>query len=142
MWPVYNIEIKRCPVPNIAIFPLNEENLNEWHGNIKGVENSHCDGIVVHFVISFPPLYPVHPPRVTLCSFIPHLNVQSRNGSWEICLDMLESMPLGGVTIPYQHWSSAFSVRSVLVQLTSFLLTEDQPTQVCICYQAYSILSL
>lgn len=24
------LEIKKCPVPNINISPLNEENLNEW----------------------------------------------------------------------------------------------------------------
>jgi ubiquitin-conjugating enzyme E2 J2 len=144
------MEIQRCPVRNASISPLNEENLNEWyvpypflhlirstnhlicrHGNIQGTENSEWEGIVVHFIITFPPEYPIRPPRVRLFSYIPHLNVQSRNGTWEVCLDMLESQPIGSMTTPYHYWSSAFSVRSILVQMTSFLLADGQPTQVC-----------
>jgi ubiquitin-protein ligase len=125
-------EIKKCPLANITVFPLNEENLSEWHGNIRGAEDSDFDGIVVHFVITFPALYPMQPPRIRICSFIPHLNVQMRQGNWEVCLDMLESAQAGAVTIPYQNWSSAFSVQSILIQLSSFLLAEGQPTQVII----------
>jgi len=40
-------------------------------------------------------------------------------------------IPLPGtLTTPYQYWSSAFSVRSILIQMTSFLLAEGQPTQI------------
>jgi ubiquitin-protein ligase len=124
------VEIQKCPVANASVSPLNDENLNEWHGNIQGTENSEWEGIVVHFIITFPPEYPIRPPRVRLFSYIPHLNVQSRNGTWEVCLDMLESQPIGSMTTPYHYWSSAFSVRSILVQMTSFLLADGQPTQV------------
>jgi ubiquitin-protein ligase len=124
------LEIQKCPVANASVSPVNDENLNEWHGNIQGTENSEWEGIVVHFLITFPPEYPILPPRVRLFSYIPHLNVQSRNGCWEVCLDMFESQPIGSVTTPYHYWSSAFSVRSILVQMTSFLLADGQPTQV------------
>lgn len=100
------------------------------HGNIQGQENTEWEGIVVHFSIIFPSDYPIRPPRVRLFSFIPHLNVQVRNGSFEVCLHMLESQPLGALTTPYEYWSSAFSVRSILIQMTSFLLVEGQPTEV------------
>ncbi len=101
------------------------------HGNIQGVEGSEWSGIVVHFIITFPCGYPTFPPRVRLCSFVPHLNVQNRQGSWHICLDMLETEPLAStLAIPYQYWSSAFSVRSILVQMTSFLLVDGHSLQV------------
>lgn len=124
------LEIQRCPVENASVSPLQEENLNEWHGNIQGQVDSEWEGIVVHFSISFPAAYPVQPPRVRLFSFVPHLNVQVRGAAFEVCLHMLETPPLGALTTPYQYWSSAFSVRSILVQMASFLLCDGQPTQV------------
>jgi ubiquitin-protein ligase len=80
--------------------------------------------------MTFPVGYPSFPPRIRFSSFIPHLNVQLRLGSWELCLDMLELPPLGSLTIPYRYWSAAYSVRSVLIQMSSFLLVDGQPTQV------------
>jgi ubiquitin-protein ligase len=140
------IEIQKCPLENVTIQPLNDgQQLNEWfvrtfsflltslrHGNIRGFPESEWHGIVVHFVISFPTGYPAIPPKVRFCSFIPHLNVLNRGGHWELCLDMLENPPLGSFTFPYQYWSSAYSVRSVLLQMTSFLLAHGQPTEVII----------
>jgi len=123
-------EVMRCPVANITIAPLNEENLEEWHGNIKGAEDSDFEDIVVHFVVTFPTGYPSMPPRIEMCSYIPHLNIQRRNMRWEVCLDMLETPPIGSMTVAYQYWSSAFSVRSILIQLTSFILAKGQPTEV------------
>jgi ubiquitin-protein ligase len=134
------LEIQKCPVANASVSPLNDENLNEWHGNIQGTENSEWEGIVVHFVITFPPEYPIRPPRVRLFSYIPHLNVQSRNAAWEVCLDMFESQPVGSMTTPYHYWSSAFSVRSILIQMTSFLLADGQPTQVSSSLPSFCLL--
>jgi len=141
-------EINHCPVANVSVCPLDESNLSEWHGNIRGPSHSPSQSteeddneneiedenewkdIVVHFSITFPLDYPIRPPRVRLFSFVPHLNVQHKNGfGWELCLDMLELQPIGALTTPYRYWSSAFSVRSILVQMTSFLLTSDHPTQ-------------
>lgn len=48
---------------------------------------------------------------------------------WLVCLDMLELPPLGSNTVPYQFWTPAFSVRSILLQMTSFILSDDQPNQ-------------
>mmetsp|Transcript_819 Transcript_819/g.1380 ORF Transcript_819/g.1380 Transcript_819/m.1380 type:complete len:963 (-) Transcript_819:80-2968(-) len=123
-------EVKSCPVANISVEPLRGEDLNEWHGNITGSEGSSFEDIVVHFVITFPAGYPSFPPRVRMCSYIPHLNILRRDESWEVCLDMLETAPISSVTIPYRYWSSAFSVRSVLVQLTSFILADGQPIEI------------
>jgi len=120
-------ELMTCPVANISLAPL-DDCLDEWHGNIRGSGDSAWSSVVVHFIVNFPSGYPNFPPRVRLSTFIPHLNVVFRKGSWEICLDMLQTPAIGSLTLPFQYWSSAFSVRAILIQLTSFLLCESQPT--------------
>jgi ubiquitin-protein ligase len=128
-------ELLACPVRDISVKPLNDENLmEEWHGNIQAarVEGNDWPDIVVHFVITFPNGYPSHPPKVHLCSFVPHLNVITTfQGRFEVCLDMLDKPSTRDdiPTIPYQNWSSAFSIRSILVQLSSFLLCPGQPLE-------------
>ena len=119
-------EINKCPIGNIVCQPVGDC-LDEWHGNVRGVSGGEWEDVVVHFTVTFPVGYPHFPPRVTLSSFIPHMNVIRRSGKWEVCLDMLETQPIGVVTIPYRYWSSAFSVRSILVQMSSFILADDQP---------------
>lgn len=127
-------ELTRCPVPNIVCEPVSEC-LDEWHGNVRSATSGSGSGdwadVVVHFRVCFPATYPATPPRVILSSFIPHMNVVQRGeaGQWEVCLDMLEMQPTHSATLPYQYWSSSFSVRSLLVQLSSFLLAEDQPVE-------------
>ena len=122
-------EIETCPVADITIMPLGGDNLTEWHGNIRGdADSTTWSNVVVHFKIVIPNTYPVMPPRVVLSSFFPHINVMLRNGAWEICLDMLEAPNVASpVTIKYKHWSSAYTIRSILVQMKSFLLTDHQP---------------
>jgi hypothetical protein len=40
---------------------------------------------------------------------------------------MLELPPLGSNTVAYQYWTPAYSIRSILLQMTSFILSDDQP---------------
>ncbi|CAM9289792.1 unnamed protein product, partial [Ectocarpus fasciculatus] len=124
-------EIKACPVSNICLSPLGGDNLDEWHGNIRGdILCPHWANVVLHFKIIVPSSYPVNPPRVVLSSFFPHINVIRRRGEWEVCLDMLETpgQSFGPqLTIKYRYWSAAYTIRSILVQLKSFLLADGQP---------------
>lgn len=77
------LELNNCPIPNISISPINEDNLNdEWHGNITSNSNSeNWNGVIIHFKIEFPKEYPKFPPIVSLFSFVPHLNLQLKNGN-------------------------------------------------------------
>ena len=78
-----------------------------------------------HLVLEFTDAYPKEPPKVCLSTPYPHPNVIRRNaGGHEVCMDMLT--PMGSALMndggrPYERWSSAFSVRSVLMQLSSFI---------------------
>lgn len=76
----------------------------------------------IHLVLTFTEEYPSKPPSVLLCTPFPHANVvRKANGSYAICLDMLEPRKNKS---PYSGWSSAMSVLSILVQLQSFLTTK------------------
>ena len=124
-------EIEVCPLPNINVHPVGDST-SEWHGNIRGdVSSPHWANIVLHFKIVIPTSYPVNPPRVILFSFFPHINVIQRRGEWEVCLDMLETQDYGHgsqLTMKYRYWSSGYTIRSILIQLSSFLLVDHQPT--------------
>lgn len=123
------VEIQKCPVMNIVATPLNEENLEEWHGNVTGDAGTEGENVIVHFKMFFPQSYPASPPRILLCTFVPHLNVQrGPNNTWEVCLDMLTLPRPGQAMRPYEHWTAAFTVRSILVQLKSFVLADGHMT--------------
>jgi ubiquitin-protein ligase/stress response protein SCP2 len=142
-------ELRRHPIPGVVAEPL-ESNILEWHANLIGHADSPTyDGVILHLIIRFQPTYPSSPPVVEvrpvshtydacaslradglvavpcqLSTDFPHPNVVSAQGSLRVCLEMLE-LPRADSLI-YHHWSSAFSVSSVLLQLRSFLLQEGQ----------------
>ena len=81
--------------------------------------------------MNFPERYPAAPPRVQLCTMIPHPNIfegydhnvhRAEAGVW-LCLNMLRDASQGS----YSGWSGAYSVFSILVQLQSFLFAENVP---------------
>ena len=76
--------------------------------------------------MTFPNDYPTSPPRVDFVTFVNHLNIvpSHSRGTWEVCLDMLLPPSAAGVAAPYVNWSSVMSARSILMQLTSFLLCD------------------
>lgn len=94
-------------------------NIFQWRACLKPDEG-HYEGTVFHVKMTFPETYPRDPPHVTLCTSIPHPNVFD---DW-ICLDMLK--PHTSST-PYEGWTSAYSVTSILLQLQSFLFAENIP---------------
>ena len=112
------MEIQQNPLPGVAALPL-ENNLLEWHANLCPPDGPY-QGAVFHLVIYFTNEYPMKPPRIKLCTPLQHPNVFK---DW-ICLDMLKKYT---TTIPYQGWTTAYSVQSLLVQLQSFLFAESIP---------------
>jgi len=117
-------ELNSCPVGRISAEPVND-NILLWHGNVQGIDRwSEC---VLHFSLEFSERYPLEPPKVFLATAFPHPNVVPSGGRLEVCMDMLTT--LGSTASkdagrPYERWTSAFSVRSVLQQLVSFLAAD------------------
>jgi len=120
-------ELQQTPLAGIAAQPL-PENLQEWHANLAP-ESGHFAGLVLHVCLRFPDNYPTDPPKVQLCTGIPHSNVIPRLGNDKnfICIDMLKNFFwMGGEdsSRPYEGWSTAYSVSSILLQVQCFLFDE------------------
>jgi len=71
-------------------------------------------GTTVHLRIELPNNYPSWPPSVRMVSELAHPNVM---GGY-LCLDMLNGYNQG----PHRGWTPAYTLRSLLFQLSTFLL--------------------
>merc|ERR1712217_910389 len=69
-----------------------------------------------------PSSYPRNPPKVKVLSRISHPNVFS---GW-ICLSMLRKRKYTE-DVPHEAWSGAYTIASILLQLQSFLFSENVP---------------
>ncbi|KNE57966.1 hypothetical protein AMAG_04797 [Allomyces macrogynus ATCC 38327] len=135
MWDLK--ELQADPLEHVVASPL-EGNLYEWHVNLVGPADlaSVCPamaGSVWHMVIKFTDSYPSKPPSVVLCSSIPgHFNVMGArpaDGFFPVCMVMLETGTLQETaTHQYSGWSSAYTVRSILMQLQALLWHPDMYT--------------
>jgi len=108
----------------ISAEPL-ENDLFEWHVNICAPDGPYAN-LPLHFILNFPDNYPAAPPKVKLCTRIEHPNVFENwgdSGAW-ICLDMLKEYT---VKTKYEGWSSVYTLTSILLQLQSFLFSENVP---------------
>jgi len=122
-------EIKYDPLPNIAASPLNDD-LFEWHINLRGPIDSPIRNGVWHLILKFKPTYPQSPPTVDLMTLLPHpfvfANLHGKK-NW-VCLDLLEEgvfVKEEDKNMQYTGWSSAYSIHSILVQLQSFLFDDE-----------------
>uniref|UniRef100_A0A7R9Z5X6 UBC core domain-containing protein n=1 Tax=Chlamydomonas euryale TaxID=1486919 RepID=A0A7R9Z5X6_9CHLO len=116
-------QLAKAGLRDIAAAPTDDDPLR-WSANMVA-SHGRWKGMVVHLHLKFPSDYPMNPPAVELMTNLNdnHPNVfYMGNSSW-ICLDMLKDP--GWYAAPYQGWSSAYSVTSVLQQLLGFLLVDE-----------------
>ena len=79
-------EVQANPLPDVAAGPVGDD-LSVWHANLRGAESSDLmGGLVLHLVIKFPADYPAVPPRIRLCTGLPHPNVLQTGGGYKLCL--------------------------------------------------------
>jgi len=109
------LELQRDGICSVAALPL-EQDIFEWHVNIKPNDGVYS-GVYFHLIMKFPKDYPASPPTVEIKTPISHPNIF---GSW-LCLSMIKKYT---AKIPYEGWSGAYSVSSILMQLQSFLFAE------------------
>ena len=95
-------EVQENPLPNVCAFPLND-NLMEWHGNLRGTRDCPYEDAVFHIILRFRDDYPIIPPKVILCSPLQHPNVFGHGEDGFICLDMLQE----------GHWAEMEEVNRV-----------------------------
>ena len=109
------IELETASILSIAAHPI-DDNIFEWHVNIKPTDGVYS-GVYFHLIMIFPESYPTKPPTVKICTPISHPNIFDSF----LCLSMLRPQTSN---IPYEGWSGAYSVTSILMQLQSFLFAE------------------
>ena len=113
-------EIKNqiVPIPGVSAFPL-DDNMYEWHGNIKALADNIYKGAILHFSFSFPKDYPISPPDIyILNNNFTHPNILE-NG--RICLDMFEKNKKD-----YNGWKTGYTILSILLQLQSFFFEVNE----------------
>ncbi|KAJ3006134.1 UNVERIFIED_CONTAM: hypothetical protein HDU68_004261 [Siphonaria sp. JEL0065] len=120
-------DLTTAPLSFASAAPVSDSNIFEWHANLLSPKFSQAP---LHVKLVFPANYPSAPPSVWLFGSLPHANVlrDTKTGLFKICLDMLETgvyadhLATSGGTFAYSGWSSSYSVKSILMQLQSFLL--------------------
>jgi len=118
-------EIQREPSELISAAPL-ENNIFEWHVNLRP-SSGPLTGVILHLRVIFPNDYPNSPPDM-LFPFdqVPSFTHPNLYG-FGLCLDILQSYV--GHRIDRAGWSSAYSVKTILLQLQSFLFEFDSAPQ-------------
>jgi len=109
-------ELHLNPLETVHAEPL-EHDIFTWYVTILAPPSSLYHGIILHLSMVFSEDYPNKPPSVKALTPIHHSHV---HGDW-VCLDMLQTHNSGNFA-----WSSSYSVLSILLQLQSFLLEEEQ----------------
>jgi len=117
------VEVLKEPSSLVAAAPL-PDNLFEWHANLRPNAGP-LAGVTFHLRITFPADYPnsppfLHFPREEIPSFR-HPNLYS----FGLCLDILSSY----IGESRTGWSPAYTVRTLLMQLQSFLFEFDSLPQ-------------
>mmetsp|Transcript_56541 Transcript_56541/g.143008 ORF Transcript_56541/g.143008 Transcript_56541/m.143008 type:complete len:1723 (+) Transcript_56541:60-5228(+) len=133
-------ELRRRGLPGIDVRVM-EENIYEWHVTMSPI-SGHFSGLRLHLVLLFPEDYPRRPPKVEICTYLPHANVfrdflkfaaaywggyTPKRGSYVICTDLLEDKapPLDPADARrYDGWSASYGVEAVLVQLQCLLFDD------------------
>jgi len=118
-------EVLKEPSELVAAAPLPDD-IFEWHANLRP-STGPLAGVTFHVRITFPCDYPTSPPmlhfpREEIPSFR-HPNLYS----FGLCLDILSSFI--GLSDKHAGWSPAYTVRTLLMQLQSFLFEFDNLAQ-------------
>lgn len=114
--------------PYIKVRPL-DDNIYEWHGNITPID-THFDGFIIHFIMIFPINYPISPPKISLCSGIPHSNIipDFCGEKYFLCLDLINNFfwltDNRDTDRPFSGWSASYTVEHIVGQLYTFLFDE------------------
>ncbi|GAM25023.1 hypothetical protein SAMD00019534_081980 [Acytostelium subglobosum LB1] len=105
-------EIKQDSSPDYTAFPL-EDNMFEWHFTIRGAQDTEFEGGIYHGRILLPPDYPFKPPNIVLLTPNGRFSVDVK-----ICLSISAHHP--------ETWMPSWSIRTVLVALIGFMMTEGK----------------
>lgn len=100
--------LTRAPA-GLSATPISDDNMLAWRATVAGPDASAYQGAKFRLHLDIPYDYPYSPPSVYFITRVFHPNVDIDSG--RVCVDLLEP----------DHWSSAASIRVVLLSLQSLL---------------------
>ncbi|XP_011449276.1 ubiquitin-conjugating enzyme E2 G2 [Magallana gigas] len=108
------------PPEGIIAGPLDEENFFEWEAYIMGPEGTCFEGGVFPSRLTFPPDYPLSPPKMKFTCDLFHPNIYPDG---RVCISILHAPgddPMGYETSA-ERWSPVQSVEKILLSVVSML---------------------
>lgn len=108
------------PPEGIVAGPVDEENFFEWEALITGPEETCFEGGVFAAKLTFPPDYPLSPPKMKFTCDIFHPNIYSDG---RVCISILHAPgddPMGYESSA-ERWSPVQSVEKILLSVVSML---------------------
>ncbi|XP_032833821.1 ubiquitin-conjugating enzyme E2 G2 isoform X1 [Petromyzon marinus] len=108
------------PPEGIVAGPVDEENFFEWEALIMGPEGTCFEGGVFPAVLTFPPDYPLSPPKMRFTCEMFHPNIYPDG---RVCISILHAPgddPMGYESSA-ERWSPVQSVEKILLSVVSML---------------------
>ncbi|KAK7507805.1 hypothetical protein BaRGS_00000770 [Batillaria attramentaria] len=108
------------PPEGIIAGPINEDNFFEWEALIMGPKDTLFDGGVFPARLTFPPDYPLSPPKMRFTCELFHPNIYPDG---RVCISILHAPgddPMGYETSA-ERWSPVQSVEKILLSVVSML---------------------
>lgn len=113
-------QLTRNPPDGITAGPIDEENFFEWEAVILGPEGTCFEGGVFTAKLTFPPDYPLSPPKMQFTNEIFHPNIYQDG---RVCISILHAPGIDpmGYESSSERWSPVQSVEKVLLSVISML---------------------
>lgn len=114
------LELTLNPPEGIIAGPINEENFFEWEALITGPEGTCFEGGVFPAKLTFPPDYPLSPPKMQFTCEMFHPNIYADG---KVCISILHAPgddPMGYESSA-ERWSPVQSVEKILLSVVSML---------------------
>ncbi|CAH1789867.1 unnamed protein product [Owenia fusiformis] len=108
------------PPEGIIAGPVDEENFFEWEALITGPDETYFEGGVFPASLTFPPDYPLSPPKMKFTCDIFHPNIYNDG---KVCISILHAPgddPMGYESSA-ERWSPVQSVEKILLSVVSML---------------------
>lgn len=108
------------PPDGITAGPIDEENFFEWEAVVLGPEGTCFEGGAFNAKLTFPPDYPLSPPKMQFTSEIFHPNIYPDG---RVCISILHAPGVDpmGYESSSERWSPVQSVEKVLLSVISML---------------------
>lgn len=121
-------EFRKRPVDGFSAGLVDDNNVYEWDITIFGPPDTLYDGGFLRARMTFPPEFPLLPPKLRFTTQMWHPNIYS-DGT--VCISILH--PPGNDEYGYEdageRWLPVHGIESILVSVTSLLASDNPNTE-------------